>query len=136
MTRPILRVFVTHGRKYHIDAECPRMNCGEDLWDFDDEWGNHHSSGAHRHTVYTLQQAADLGKYPCLHCVPVTIRVLPESPDFGHRPYDEYEHEDNPGLSHIVCERCMVWTRWHDVGMSAGVRVPWPCSTARMLDLA
>lgn len=133
MTPPPLRVHTTRGRKYHIDADCPRMNGGEDLWDSDDIWG--HTSGVHRHVVATLNDAADLGKYPCLYCVPVGMRVFPASPDFGHRRYDEYVHEDSPTLSHVVCERCMVWTRWNDVGMSAGTRVSWPCGSARILGL-
>ena len=56
---------------------------------------------------------------------------------FGHRPVDEYEGtpEGERGVSRIVCARCVRWTNWEDVGVSAGQRVGWPCMSAVVLGL-
>jgi len=133
-----MTVHVTHGRKYHIDNECPLMNTGEDLWDFDgDAWG--HTSGAYRRRVATVTDAAYLGKLPCLHCVPVGHRVFPPlyGQTFGHEPVDEYDGtpEGDKGVTRTVCARCMTWNRWKDVSLWAGSRVTWPCTSAVVLEL-
>jgi len=52
---------------------------------------------------------------------------------YGHEPVDQYADHDT--LTRIVCARCVTWTHWRDVGMSAGVQVAWPCGTARLLGL-
>ncbi|MFD4968905.1 hypothetical protein [Streptomyces sp. NPDC058424] len=131
-------VYATRGRKYHTDPKCPLMINGEYLWDGDGEdWL--HIAGSYRREDPTPQYAAMRGKLPCLHCVPESLRVFPPlyGQDFGHKPTDEYAGtpEGYRGATHIVCARCMTWTRWPDVGLSVGARVSWPCTSALVLGL-
>lgn len=56
----------------------------------------------------------------------------PSQDTLGHEPVDEY---DRPDVTRIVCARCTQWTRWADVGLHVGVRIPWPCTTAAILGL-
>lgn len=134
-----MATYVTHGRKYHLDRECHLMNGGENMWEFDSEDGWSHSSGAFRQEVDGPMAASYLGKLPCLHCVPIPHRVLPPlyGQTFGHEPVDEYDGtpEQKRGVTRIVCARCVTWTRWTDVGLSAGSRVSWPCTSAKIFGL-
>lgn len=119
-----MATYITRGRKYHTDADCHLMNGGEDLWDFDgDAWG--HTSGSYRRRTETPATAAAYGKYPCLYCVPVDQRVLPESDDFGH--YSVALMKDGFGTGPDICARCNIR------GRSYTEAVAWPCTSARIL---
>lgn len=128
-----MAVYLTRGRKYHTDEACTLMVNGEDLWDCDDEFCMH-TSGRYRRTEPSPQYAAACGKLPCLHCVPPEQRAFPPlyGQTFGHEPVIGFV--DGRGLAQI-CARCVIWTRWSDVGISVGVPVRWPCTSAKVLGI-
>jgi hypothetical protein len=72
----------------------------------------------------------------CRH-QPATHEMRPSLNSFGHQPIDEYEGtpEGDLGVTNVVCERCMAWTYWKNVGFWVGVRVAWPCTSAIVLGL-
>lgn len=131
---PALRgVFVTHGLKYHTDAQCPRMIHGEELHDCDsDEYGGSWFAGGYRSEVSSPQLAAARGKLPCLGCVPADQRVFPPlyGQTFGHEAMVVGPWEDEQ-----VCARCWWITRDED-GYYVNNVAAWPCTTAIILGLA
>jgi hypothetical protein len=154
-TTPAGAAYVTHGTKYHTDADCPLMVGGEGLWqnasDADDyPW----HPGTYRITDRSPEYAAMRGKLPCLHCVPAELRVFPPlyGQTFGHEPVSndaDYwgETVDDPP----VCARCRRrvrrWTSysngyderagviWEEGWISYEVAVLWPCTSAIVLGL-
>jgi hypothetical protein len=125
-------VYVTHGRKYHADANCPRMRNGEDLHDFDsDDYGGGFTAGTYRSEAISTEYAAGCGKLPCLGCVPVELRAFPplHGQTFGHEPVfaDPWEDEQ-------ICARCWWITRDED-GFYVNNVAAWPCTTAVILGL-
>ncbi|MFF1284379.1 hypothetical protein ACFVY4_27005 [Streptomyces sp. NPDC058299] len=124
-------VYVTHGRKYHVRADCPRMVYGENLhdWEGETDWGyDGFTAGTYRREDPSPQDAAARGKLPCLHCVPAELRLFPPlyGQDFGHRPIVSFI--DGRALNR-VCARCTTNT---PTGVW-GVR--WPCTSAIVLGL-
>lgn len=120
-----MRTYVTHGRKYHMDAQCPRMVYGEYLhdWEGDIDYGGGFTAGSYRREDPSPQYAAMRGKLPCLHCVPADERAFPPlyGQTFGHKPF-EYD-----GVT--ICVRCFIQHR------SYRETVPWPCTSAIVLGL-
>lgn len=131
--------YVTHGRKYHTDPNCPRMINGENFhdWEGDIDYGGGFTAGSYRREDPSAHHAAMRGKLPCLGCVPPAHRVFPPlyGQTFGHEPvwadrgscvvaagacncpyHDEY----------LACDRCR----------PDGQPVPWPCTSAIVLGLA
>lgn len=125
--------FTVGGTVYHTTPTCRALESGQALNDWDcAEFPCDHGHAVQRQP---LPEALNRGKLPCVTCVPTNLRAFPPlyGQTFGHRPFNEYT---KPGASRIVCARCMIWTRWSDVGLSVGVRVAWPCTTAVILGLA
>ena len=126
------------GDRYHETPECRALVSAQLLWDWDAPDGGPTvapMNGGYAALSTTALDALGAGKTPCAVCFPWSAAALARSSceeDFGHEPVDEYAE---PGLSRIVCARCMHWTRWADVGLSAGTRVAWPCTTAVVLGL-
>lgn len=126
-------VYLTRGRKYHTDADCPQMVNGENLWDSDDDvWS--HTSGSFRRKEKSPKDAAACGKLPCLFCVSASQRVFPPlyGKGFGHQPVTGFV--DGRALG-TICARCVRWTRWSDIGIDVGTPVRWPCTSAKVLGL-
>lgn len=135
---------VTHGTKYHTDANCPRMIHGEELHDCEgDDYGGWFSAGSYR-AVSNIHDAAMRGKLPCLGCVPPELREMPGTEDFGHQPEWHYvgycggceQCGDNEETE--VCARCATVTTWHDGNGQLHVdrrAITWPCTSAIVLGL-
>ncbi|MGW1039862.1 hypothetical protein [Streptomyces sp. NPDC002547] len=122
--------YVTRGRKYHTDPDCPRMLHGEYLHDWEGgEYGGGFTAGSYRREDPTPLYAAMRGKLPCLHCVTAEHRVFPPlyGQTFGHEPIVSFT--DGRALGR-VCTRCTTHT-------STGVwGVRWPCTSAIVLGIA
>lgn len=137
LTQPTSPVYVTHGRKYHTDANCPLMVNGEYLhdWDGDIDYGGGFTAGSYRRENPSPQFAAMRGKLPCLRCVPADHRVFPPlyGQTFGHKPVIGFT--DGRGLGQ-VCARCFTI---NPLGpRHFGTRkecVRWPCTSAIVLGL-
>lgn len=131
-------IYVTHGRKYHTDRQCPQMRNGEEMhhYDGDTEYGGGFTAGTYRNEVSSPEAAAARGKLPCLHCVSAEDRTFPPlyGQNFGHRPVNLYEDSRFDVVS-LACARCITWTRWPEVGLHAGVHVRWPCTSASIFGL-
>lgn len=123
-----MTVYVTRGRKYHLDSTCPLMTAGEDLWDGDSE-GWWHTSGSYRREVDSTRSAAYLGKLPCLHCVPDADRVFP--PLFGQT----FGHQGAVLDGDVFCVRCRN-RGIDDNGDPWSYPTLWPCTSAVILGLA
>jgi len=125
--KTIMVAFVTHGRKYHKDEACYRMEQGENLHDYDgDDYWFH--AGTYRKQVASIKEAAYLGKLPCTHCVPVSERMFP--PLYGQT----FGHEPILIDGDLFCGVC----RDHgvdDEGDSWSYPSLWPCMSAKVLGL-
>ena len=136
-----MRVYVTGGRKYHTDERCPLMLNGENLWDGDGEdWS--HFAGSFRVEDSSPQYAAMRGKLPCLHCVPVGLRVFPPlyGQTFGHRPVTGIAPEGRGLVQVCVSCRTREISSWLDgrgrpYRTVRTVSVRWPCTSALVLGL-
>lgn len=130
-------VYASTWGKYHFDRSCPKLRAAQELHD-QDCWDDHCT---HRHPSPTpVRRMTDLaaaldGKKPCLFCVPQHLRPARSTEDFGHTPQEEYMGSDGREYSREICSRCMIWTHWADVGLWAGHRVAWPCTSAYVLGI-
>jgi hypothetical protein len=120
-------VFTTfHGRRFHADPDCLVLDLGRYL------------TGS-RYDVMTRlpSEAIRVGYTACRVCVPPALALPATGETYGHEPVDEYAGtpEGERGVSRIVCARCMRWTQWPEVGLCAGHRVTWPCTSAVVLGL-
>lgn len=126
---------VTHGLKYHTDANCPRMIHGEELHDCEgDDYGGWFSAGSYR-IVSNVQDAVMRGKLPCLGCVPAELRAFPPlyGQTFGHWPTRGISLDS---LADDVCQRCTEWGVWYgDANELRPVHIQWPCTSAVVLGL-
>lgn len=117
--------YVTRGRKYHANPDCPRMVGGEGLWlnnGAADGWPR--QPGTYRSEEHSSDHAAMRGKMPCLYCIPAEARVFPPlyGQTFGHEPF---ECDGVP-----ICARCFIQHRgWREA-------IAWPCASAVVLGLA
>lgn len=122
------KVMWSHGgRKYHRQG-CQAHYHGKSLWDIDDWLGYQVEYG-------TLDDATMRGKLPCLVCKPEIGFPPLFRQNFGHRPVNEYEGTPFRAI-HTVCSRCVVWKEpWNVNGkrLQIGVRVEWPCMSAKVL---
>ena len=148
-------VYITHGAKYHVDANCRLMNSGEDLHDYegDVDYGGGFTSGSYRKTG-TVQDATMRGKLPCLHCVPAELRAFPPlyGQTFGHVPKVAVDALDGPQPNKPrVCARCIRHVRkwssrtvgyderagvqWENGWVYLQLKIAWPCTSAIVLGL-
>lgn len=131
-------IYVTHGKKYHTDKQCPQMRNGEEMHRYDDDsvYDGGFTAGTYRNEVPSPEVAASRGKLPCLYCVEPEDRTFPPlyGQNFGHRPVNLYE-DTRFDIVSLACARCITWTNWPEVDMKAGVRVKWPCTSAVVLGL-
>ncbi|MEU5476703.1 hypothetical protein [Streptomyces mirabilis] len=137
MAPDVSTAYVTHGRKYHTDPDCPRMLGGEYLhdWDGDGHYDTGFTAGSYRIADPSAQYAAMRGKLPCLHCVPAELRVFPPlyGQTFGHRPVIGFI--DGRALTR-VCARCHT-LRPNGPRFFGTAKEPvrWPCTSAHVLGL-
>lgn len=131
-------VFASTWGKYHFNRQCSGLRAAQDLSDWDCWDGDHCRHDHPRPSV--VKRMSDTkarldGKQPCLKCVPQHLRTFDNTGDtHGHEPVDEYA--DRPGITRIVCARCITWTPMPSVGLQCGRRVDWPCTSAIVLGLA
>lgn len=138
----IVHATTARGASFHNTAYCPSFHtASQEFWNTDcaDNPCTHKHPRPLPLREMTMAEALGMGKWPCSHCYPDSSAALVISPceeDFGHVPVDEYEGTEYAasGVTHIVCDRCIVWSRLVDDIMS-GIRVEWPCTSALILGL-
>lgn len=132
---PHVVYYTSGGRAYHADPQCHGLTEGQMLndWDCYDDYCFHKHRVTHPVRTAAPGYAAACGTWPCLLCFPPELRVFPPVyNDFGHRPVIGFV--DGRALAQI-CARCVMWTRWGDVGIDVGQPVRWPCTSAKVLGL-
>ena len=131
-------VFTSAGsRKYHFDQDCSAFHSAQLLSDADcgcDTYCTHRMPRMHSLKRATASGAAIDGKLPCLACVPVHLREMADTEDFGHWPTRGISLNS---LADDVCQRCTEWGVWYgNADDLRPVHIPWPCTSAIILGLA